>query len=30
MPEAKNIHTLEGILDADREAREIARKYLKI
>ena len=30
IPEAKNIHTLEGILDADREAREIARKYLKI
>ena len=30
VPEAKNIHTLEGILESDRQARELARKYLKI
>ena len=30
MTHAKDIHTLEGILDADREARELTRAYLKI
>ena len=30
MPEAKDIHTLDGILEADRQARDIATAYLKI
>ena len=30
MPEAAEIHTLEGIFEADKKAREIAKAYLKI
>lgn len=30
MPESKDVHTLEGIFEADRRAREITRAYLKI
>jgi hypothetical protein len=30
MPEAAEIHTLEGIFDADKKAREIAKAYLNI
>lgn len=30
MPYAADVHTLEGILDADRDAREVAKRYLKI
>lgn len=30
MTHAKDIHTLEGILDADKEARKLTRAYLKI
>ena len=30
MPRTAEIHTLEGIFDADREAREIAKAYLNI
>lgn len=30
MPDAKDIHTLDGIFEADREARKIAKAYLKI
>ena len=30
MPQAKDVHTLDGIFEADRDAREIAKAYLKI
>lgn len=30
MSDAKDVHTLEGIFEADRKAREITRAYLKI
>lgn len=30
MPEAAEIHTLDGIFDADKKAREIAKTYLEI
>ncbi|MGM9631636.1 MAG: 1-deoxy-D-xylulose-5-phosphate reductoisomerase [Eubacteriales bacterium] len=30
MSDAKNVHSLDGILCADREAREVAKSYLKI
>jgi len=30
MKDASKIHTLEGIFEADREARELAKAYLNI
>lgn len=30
MSDAKNVYSLDGILCADREAREVAKSYLKI